>query len=69
MHIGINLAVANLKNGVIKQINECGLPPAIISVCLGEIKGDIDNQANIAIAKEEKEARGSADNGEEICKA
>lgn len=68
MQIGINLAVANFKNELIKLANESGLAPAIISVCLGEIKGSIDLQANQVIAKEEKEAREVVGNGEEICK-
>lgn len=74
MQIGTNLAIAKFKEEVINLINECGLPPAVISVCLEAVKGTIDIQANLCIASEEKQynedlAKESEHNGEEICKA
>lgn len=69
MQIGMNYAVAKLKNGIINLISECELPPTVVSIIMGEIKGDVDVQANLAISKEEKEAKESEQDGEKIRKA
>lgn len=74
MQFGINLATARFKNELVKLVNECGLPPCVISVALGEIKCTVDIQADKAIAEEEKKyneelAKESEKDGEEICKA
>lgn len=74
MQIGPNLATAKLRNELIKLVNECGLPPALISVCLEAVKCTVDVQADLCIASEEKQynddlAKENEGNGEEICKA
>ena len=73
MQLGINLATAKFKNEVVKIVNECELPPAVVSCCLGEIKGTVDIQADKVIAIEEKKyneelAKEGEKDGKEICK-
>lgn len=52
MNKGINLAISDFKESLVKEVNTCGLPASVVSLCLKELLVQVDNLTMQEIEKE-----------------
>ena len=65
---GINLRIVELKENLVRDINEAGLPPIITQMVLNEMLQPISALAAQQIAEERAAEEGENNHGKEICK-